>query len=65
MQMRKGGSRRFLEEASTGVDEEMEVVEEGEEDSISNVKMDAGQGTFITTLGLLRGEREGTDSGVS
>jgi hypothetical protein len=34
-------------------------VEEGEEDSTSNVKMDAGQGTFITTLGLLRRRKRG------
>ncbi len=30
----------------TGVDEEIEEVEEGEEDSISNVWMDTGSGDF-------------------
>ena len=37
--------------APTGVDEDMEGVEEGEEDSISNVRMDTGQGTFIPGTG--------------
>jgi hypothetical protein len=37
--------------STTGVDEEMEEVEEGEEDSIRNVRMDAGQGTFIAGAG--------------
>ena len=41
--MRSGGKGHSR--ASAGVDEEMEEVEEGEEDSISNVRMDAGQGT--------------------
>ena len=35
-----------------GVDEEMEEVEEGEEDSISNVWMDTGQWTFIVDTGV-------------
>lgn len=37
--------------APTGVDEDIEGVEEGEKDSISNVRMDAGQGTFIAGTG--------------
>jgi hypothetical protein len=37
--------------ASARVDEEMEEVEEREEDSISNVRMDVGQGTFIAGTG--------------
>ncbi len=36
---------------SAGVDEEVEEVEEGREDSISNVQMDAGQGPFIADTG--------------
>ena len=35
---------------SAGVDE-VEEVEEGREDSISNVQMDAGQGPFIADTG--------------
>ena len=45
--MRSAGEGEGLPRAPTGVDEEMEEVEEGEEDSISNVCMDGGQGTFI------------------
>ena len=47
--MRSGGKGHSR--ASAGVDEEMEEVEEGEEDSISNVRMDAGRGTFIAGTG--------------
>jgi hypothetical protein len=37
--------------ATTRVDEEMEEVQEGEEDSISNVRMDTGQETFMEGTG--------------
>ena len=45
--MRSVGEGEGHPRSPTGVDEEMEEVEKGEEDSISNVCMDAGQGTFI------------------
>ena len=51
-QKRSGGAGgEGRSRASAGVDEEMEEVEVGEEDSISNVQMDSGQGTFIPGTG--------------
>ncbi len=51
----EGGEGRAR--ASAGVDEEMEEVEEREEDTISNVRMDAAQGTFIAGHGRRYGWR--------